>query len=246
MKWFKHDSNANTDAKLQKILIKHGAQGYGLYWYCLECIAGNITEHNLTFELEHDSEILGHHLKMDSRLVEDILTDMSKLGLFENNNGVITCLKIAKRLDQSMTSNTHMRKMISDWKESHDKVMTLSDVPMQDKSRVDKSIKDKSSVKTDNRVPASDIVDLYHKMLPNLPQVKKLTDTRRGYIKQRWKEDMPSLTNWENFFEYVSQSDFLMGRVEGRNGNKPFYASLEWMTKPANFAKIYEGNYHGV
>ena len=36
MKWFKHDSNANTDAKLKRVRMKYGMQGYGLYWYCLE------------------------------------------------------------------------------------------------------------------------------------------------------------------------------------------------------------------
>jgi len=28
MKWFKHDSDANQDAKLKKLRLKYGAQGY--------------------------------------------------------------------------------------------------------------------------------------------------------------------------------------------------------------------------
>ena len=112
MKWFKHQSDAHMNAKLQKILIKYGAQGYGLYWFCLECVAGNISDHKLTFELEHDAEILAHHLKMDSRMVEEIMTYMVSLGLFENRGGTITCLKMAKRMDQSMTSSPAMRRLI--------------------------------------------------------------------------------------------------------------------------------------
>ena len=54
MKWFKHDSNAQADAKLERLIIRHGLEGYGLYWYCLELIVGNIEAHNLTFkQLQH-------------------------------------------------------------------------------------------------------------------------------------------------------------------------------------------------
>ena len=51
---------------------------------------------------------------------------MCDVGLFENNNNVITCLKIAKRMDSSMTSNPKMRKLIQKIHENHDGVMTLS------------------------------------------------------------------------------------------------------------------------
>ena len=97
---------------------------------------------------------------------------------------------------------------------------------------------------TDNRCPVQQIVDLYHQALPNLPAVRKLTDTRRGYIRQRWREDMPTLDNWRNFFAHVAQSNFLMGKEPGRDGSPPFIADLEWLTKPAYFAKIAEGKYH--
>ena len=40
MKWIKHDTNANQDAKLKKLRMKYGLEGYGMYWYCLELIAG--------------------------------------------------------------------------------------------------------------------------------------------------------------------------------------------------------------
>jgi len=54
------------------------------------------------------------------------------------------------------------------------------------------------------------------------------------------------LTNWENYFDYVSQSNFLMGKVPPINGGRSFRATLEWLTKQANYVKVLEGNYHGV
>ena len=58
MKWFKHEAAANMDAKLQEVLLDYGLEGYGLYWYCLELIAGKVEPGNLTFELEHDCRII--------------------------------------------------------------------------------------------------------------------------------------------------------------------------------------------
>ena len=54
MKWFKHEATANMDAKLQEVLLDYGLEGYGLYWYCLELIAGNVEADKLTFELADD------------------------------------------------------------------------------------------------------------------------------------------------------------------------------------------------
>ena len=94
--------------------------------------------------------------------------------------------------------------------------------------------------------PYQGIVDLYHSLLPGLPRVKELTAARKGYLKARWMEnsDRQSLSWWESFFKtYVLPSDFLQGRVPGRDGGKPFKADLEWLTRPNNFVKVHEGRY---
>jgi len=62
-------------------------------------------------------------------------------GLFESCHGVITCLKLAKRLDKSMTSNPEMRQIIQSLRspESHDSIMTESENVMQDETRLDET-----------------------------------------------------------------------------------------------------------
>jgi hypothetical protein len=100
MKWFKHDSDASNDAKLKKLRLKYGAQGYGIYWYCLELIARNVEKHNLTFELEHDAELIADDFKLSADLVQHIMTYMVELELFENTDGIISCLKMATRTDE--------------------------------------------------------------------------------------------------------------------------------------------------
>ena len=99
MKWFRHDTDANMDAKLQEVLLDYGLEGYGLYWYCLELIASNVTPEKLTFELEHDSRIIARNTGSSVQKVQEMMTRFVEVGLFDNSNGRVLCLKLAQRAD---------------------------------------------------------------------------------------------------------------------------------------------------
>ena len=171
MKWIKHDTNANQDAKLKKLRMKYGLEGYGMYWYCLELIAADVDQHKLTFELEHDAEIISFDTGIHYERVNEMMAYMVNLKLFESNNGVLSCLKLANRLDKSMTSNPMMRKMLGDIKLNHDSVMTQSAKPMQDKIRLDEIRIDKN------------------KEVISEPSVNPL-DLNIGHLFGFWKETM--------------------------------------------------------
>jgi uncharacterized phage protein (TIGR02220 family) len=152
MKWFKHDTDASADAKIKKLLIKHGAIGYAIYFHCLELIASDISETNITFELEHDAEIIADNLKIKGtadksgiEIVSEIMIDIISLGLFECYDNRIFCFKLLKRLDTSMTSSSKMRSLITEAKHSHDKVMTESCKTRLDKTRREETRRDKNS-----------------------------------------------------------------------------------------------------
>lgn len=145
MKWFKHDTDASTDARVKKLILKHGAEGYAIYFHCLELIAGDISETNVTFELEHDAEIIADNLKIKGDQnksgidrVNEIMKYIISLDLFTNDNGHIRCYKIAKRIDASMTSNSKLRELINQAK-NHDEVMTKSCEIIEDHARLDKT-----------------------------------------------------------------------------------------------------------
>ena len=142
MKWIQHDTDANQDAKLQNVLLDYGLEGYGLYWYCIELIAGKVDANNITFELEHDARVIARNTGSTPQKVEEMMRYFVNIGLFENSNNTITCLKLAKRLTQSMTSNPQMREIIKNFK-SHDAVMIESDEVMQDKIRLEEKRIDK-------------------------------------------------------------------------------------------------------
>lgn len=138
MNWFQHDTDATQDAKIKKLIIRHGAVGYAVYFHCLELIAADISESNLTFELEHDSEIIADNLhikgtadKSGREVVEAIMVDIISLGLFTETDGRIFCLKLLKRVSLSMTSKPAFRAAIAQKKEQyHDGIMIRHDEVM--------------------------------------------------------------------------------------------------------------------
>lgn len=130
MNWFKHDTDATTDAKVKKLLIRYGVTGYAIYFHCLELIAGDISETNITFQLEHDSEIIADNLRIKGTaeksgiaIVEEIMRYILDLGLFQERDNRIFCFKLLKRIDLSMTGKSAMRKMITQARTHHDAIM---------------------------------------------------------------------------------------------------------------------------
>lgn len=144
MQWFKHDSNANGDDKLQNVLLDYGLEGYGLYWYCLELIVNRVDKDNITFELKHDARIIARNTGSTDTKVQEMMKRFVELGLFENSEGAITCLKLLRRMDSSMTSNKTMREIILNANNNHDAVMTQSANVMQEKNRIEEIRRDKS------------------------------------------------------------------------------------------------------
>lgn len=92
-----------------------------------------------------------------------------------------------------------------------------------------------------SQCPHSDIIALYHHVLPQCPKVRAWTPARATQLRARWNEDTrrQNLEYWQQFFAYVASCDFLVGKGSGT----PFFADLEWITKSANFTKIREGKY---
>ena len=142
MKWFKHQSDANLNAKLQEVILDHGMEGYGLYWFCLELVAMNVTSTKLNFELEHDARIIGRMSGMPVAKVEQLMKSFIELDLFEASNGRVQCLKLAKRCDdftaKALRQNPPLSLGVPDVRQSP----TKSDkVPLEDRS---KKIEDRS------------------------------------------------------------------------------------------------------
>lgn len=190
MHWFKHDADASQDAKLQNVLLDYGLEGYGLYWYCLELIVGKIDVDNITFELEHDARIIARNTGSTAQKVEEMMRYFITQGLFESSDsGKVTCLKLAKRLDKSMTSNHKMRELIDKIRgKSHDVVMTNHDASMinhdavmQDKIRVDKN-RIENTIVDSVESPVDFIEKEFDRFWRNYPTKKSKVPARRTFM----------------------------------------------------------------
>lgn len=94
--------------------------------------------------------------------------------------------------------------------------------------------------------PCEQIVEAYSAILPGLLPVQRLTDARRKALAARWREDKErqSLSWWNDYFERVRCSDFLMGRCAPTQGrSSAWQADFDWLLKPANLQKVIEGKY---
>lgn len=207
MKWFKHDSDANLDAKLQNVLLDYGLEGYGLYWYCLELIVGKVNQDNITFQLEHDARIIARNTGSTVQKVEEMMRYFVEQNLFESTDGVVTCLRLAKRLDKSMTSNPNMRQII-ELSRGHDGVMTQSCKNRLDKTRLDKN-KDTGKAKRFSPPSLTEVssycVENNHNIQPEA--FIDFYESKNWYVgKNKMKDWQAAVRNWSR-------------RNEGNTGN---------------------------
>jgi len=118
----------------------------------------------------------------------------------------------------------------------------------------DKEAKASSSTDKPPTCPHLEILDLFAKRLPELPQPKPelWNGARAKALVSRWRWLLTSkkqngeryattaaegLAWFDRFFGYVAKSDFLMGR----GGN--WSCDLAWLVNETNFAKVVQGNY---
>lgn len=93
--------------------------------------------------------------------------------------------------------------------------------------------------------PHSEIVSLYHEILPMLPFVKVLGEPRRKHLRTRWREseERQSLDWWRGYFSTVAESDFLTGKVTPDKNGHSWLPNFDWLINPSNMTKVIEGNY---
>lgn len=182
MKWFKHQSDANMNAKLQEIIFDHGIEGYGLYWYCLELVAQNVTSDNLTFELEHDARIIGRNIGMPANRVEEIMKAFIANDLFSASEGRIQCLKLAQRCDD-FTAKAVRRKGVKNLSnhQLRESRTNSEKVPLEEEDR-SKKIEDRKEDRKDASL--SDYSDDAKKVIQAMNEIlgTKYKHTTKSHI----------------------------------------------------------------
>ena len=87
------------------------------------------------------------------------------------------------------------------------------------------------------------VIDLYHAILPELPACMVPVAERERLIRARM-DSLPTEGQWRDYFTYVHDCPFLMGRVKPSDETRrPFRADLMWLVRPSNFDKVMAGRY---
>jgi uncharacterized protein YdaU (DUF1376 family) len=148
----------------------------------------------------------------------------------------------------SLGSGSESEKNLSQTPDSRlqtpEEKITTADAVVVDSAAADLTLTPPRPAKPD--CPHQAILSLYHELLPMCPGIRDWTPARQQALRARWNEDpkRQDLAYWRKFFGYVAESEFLTGRARTPDGRKPFIASLDWICKADNFAKIREGRYH--
>jgi len=101
MKWFKHQSDAYTDFKMQDLMDDFGASAYGLYWILLELVAqqGRSYKVNSKQNWEKAAKRIS---KIPEKELKEILAKMGDLSLVDKsslNKGILYIPKMKKYSD---------------------------------------------------------------------------------------------------------------------------------------------------
>jgi len=252
MRWFKHLSHSFDDEKLAALVEQCGLEAYGFYWRMLEIVAASMDKArvdasgimltSVSYSLSRWSRLTYlHHHK-----VRNLLDKLRVIGLieveFNNDEGGLVRVNVPNLLKYK---DEYQRKS----GQNPESVRTKSGECQEQETDIDQNTETEKDIRTDSGQPVdcphSQVIELYHQILPMLNCVVEWTPMRQKLLRARWKENSSrqNLAWWSEYFTQVSRSDFLTGKIDPQNGKAPFRADLEWLIRPSNMIKVLEGKY---
>jgi len=96
-RYFSHDSGARNDEKIKKLRIKHGANGYGIYFMLVELLF-EATDYVLGYDLE----ALAFDIRVPKKIIKSVIEDF-KLFVIEDGKFYSESLnrRVAKIIEKS-------------------------------------------------------------------------------------------------------------------------------------------------
>jgi hypothetical protein len=221
MDWFRFYNETIDDPKMRKLDDK----SFRIFVFLL-CLASESKERGKIFEPDED---IIWRLRIKEKDYRKAISILESLDIISYENNVLIINKWEKRQFESDGSTERVKRF-------RERKRNVAETPPDT---------DTEQIQNTPVCPHAEIIEKYHRILPDLPRVQIWTKKRKSCLASRWKEDADrqNLAWWEDYFGIVSKSPFLLGKAEGRNGDKPFKADLEWLILPNNLPKVLEGRY---
>jgi uncharacterized protein YdaU (DUF1376 family) len=214
----------------------------------------------LPFDMPHLYRLLHATSKEEQAAVQVVVEEFFKMdGPVLRHKRCDRELSWQRKLKENQSERAKIR-----W-ENERKIMELNAVAMpqhsrgnaiQNQNQNQNQIEKQTPLSSERALtpcPQQEIVELWKKALPSLEHPRSWVGQRPRHLAARWREllvdqefaDRESGLQWFGwFFDFIGKSPFLTGKVAGINGKPAFTASLDWVVKPENFAKIVDRNYH--
>lgn len=256
--YFPHDCSHGR--KMHIIESKYGNDGYATWFKVLEQL-GKANNHYIDISDESVLMFLASVCRVDEDRLKSILNDLAKLGaidkdLFENYSVIWS----QKFLDSVADAYRKRKTKIFEYGDVL-KLFNIKNesiragntsiragmpevIPKEENSKEENSREEEREENIPPENPASPpekidfqkLIDFFNEHRGNMPEVKIISDARKTKIKNLIKNH-----GKEKLKEVIlksEKSDF----IQGENG-RVWIADFDWITKPANFIKIIEGNY---
>lgn len=255
--YFSHDFNARNDPKLQRLLMKHGLAGIGLYWCLIEMI------YEQGGEIERDTGSIAFSLHCDEKLIDSVIDDFELFGQEEqyvfsrsvNRRNRKSEEMSKKRSEAGKIGNSVRwhRKRIANASQTHrnaiqeeSQCIAIIRNNIIEKEKNDNIATNVASSETSSDTEAGCHIDLkkfmeffnseMDKANALIPRVRSIDGQRKKFLEARIREYGKEAV--ADAVRKAANSNFLNG-----GGNTGFKADFGWIFRPNNFPKVLEGNY---
>lgn len=260
--YFPMDIDIFQDIKIRKLIKYQGGKAISVYAYLLCSIYKDgyymRWDHELPFIV---SEVTGY----EEAYIHEVIKSCLSIGLFSKSlfekEKILTSKGIQDRFVLVMKNLNRVSEidefnLISSEEtpiSSQETPISQPETPVSSEfgtQRKEKERKEnKKEEKTEDsgfskpapreRVEYSKIIELYHQSCPKLPRVELLHESRKAAIKARHSEF--GLAGIETMLTNAGNSSFLNG-----TNDRNWTANFDWLFRPTNFMKVYEGNYKNI
>lgn len=222
--YFSHDSNAQRDTKIVKLLQKHDWQGYGIFWAIIEML-----REQKDYKLELDCEFIAYALRTHEDIIKSVVNDF---GLFVIEDGFFYSESLMRRMQLKEEKSEKARiSAFARWNNANAEQSQNESKAIKGKERKLNKIKLKE---------IESIVEIWNDFAKqnNLTKIIKLTDKRLSNVKSRLEEKEFDLGL---IFDNIKKSNFLLGK--NKDGWKIDFDFI--FSSKNNYIKILEGKYNG-
>ena len=265
MHWFRWYTGTATDPKFLVVARLSGqnvAAVVAVWAMLLERASDGVTQCDASkrgYITGFDSESADTLLGLEDGATEQILGALRKKNLLDGDKVTSWEKRQPKREDSSAERTRAYRERLKE-KSS----VTQCDAPVthgdtrKEENREDSiksisySLSESPNSDHSGSCPHQRILEAYREVLPELSQPRTWRANDQTALRTRWNEKRKEgkfstveegVAYFKRFFQYVSKSAFLMGKVANRDG-RAFQADIRWLLKASNFDKVVEGKYH--